>query len=174
MDDTIPWIVPESYACTSPLYEAFTKKRSDFAMLTTKITVPKILACKSKKQLTALTAYDYTMARLVDRAELDIILVGDSLGTVCQGKANTLSVTLDTMVYHCSCVVPAVSHALVVADLPFMSYQVSPEQALISAGRLVKEAGAEAVKLEGPYVEAIEKIVMADIPVMGHVGLTPQ
>jgi 3-methyl-2-oxobutanoate hydroxymethyltransferase len=141
------------------------------------VTVPYLARCKRDGQAIALvTAYDATFARLVDEAGIDIILVGDSLGMVMQGHQHTLEVTLEHMAYHARCVRRAVQRAHLVADLPFMSYQVSPEQALISAGRLIQEGGAEAVKLEGGArtVEAVRKIVSAGIPVMGHVGLTPQ
>lgn len=142
-----------------------------------RVTVPYLGRCKREGQAIAMvTAYDATFARLVDEAGIDIILVGDSLGMVMQGHPHTLEVTLEHMAYHTRCVRRAVQRAHLVADLPFMSYQVSPEQALISAGRLVQEGGAEAVKLEGGArtVEAVRKIVSAGIPVMGHVGLTPQ
>jgi 3-methyl-2-oxobutanoate hydroxymethyltransferase len=122
-----------------------------------------------------LTAYDYPFARIFDQAGIDVLLVGDSLGMVVQGADSTLPVTLSDIVYHLRMVVRARRRALVVADLPFLSYQVSPEQALRNAGRLVKE-GAEAVKLEGgtTMAETIHRLVDVDIPVMGHIGLTPQ
>ena len=127
-------------------------------------------------KIVMVTAYDYTMARLVDRAGVDMVLVGDSLGMVIQGNDDTLAVTLDEMVYHVKCVNRGLQKAHLVADMPFMSYQLSPEQALLSAGRFVKEAGAQSVKLEGGVrsAPAIERIVEAGIPVVGHVGLTPQ
>ncbi len=146
-------------------------------MLPTHITVPGLFARKtSGPKIAAMTAYDYVFARILDEAGIDVILVGDSLGTVLQGHDNTLSVTLDEMVYHTRCVTRGVSRALVVADMPFMTYQISPEQALASAGRLLKEANAAAVKLEGgEHMEAsISRLVKVDIPVMGHIGLTPQ
>ena len=141
-----------------------------------RITVPSIIKRKGTRKITALTAYDFSFAKLLDAAEIDIILVGDSVSSIVQGLPTTLPVTLDQMVYHCQCVSRAVSRALVVGDLPFMSYQVSAEQALQSAGRLVKEGNVGAVKLEGGErsFDAIKKIVSADIPVMGHIGLTPQ
>lgn len=142
-----------------------------------KITVPTIVARKREGQpLVMLTAYDATFARLIDACDVDIILVGDSVGMVVQGREHTLEVTLDELIYHTRCVRRGSSYAQVVLDLPFMSYQVSPEQALESAGRAVKEGGAEAVKMEGgASVEpAIRRIVTAGIPVMGHLGLTPQ
>jgi 3-methyl-2-oxobutanoate hydroxymethyltransferase len=123
-----------------------------------------------------LTAYDYTTARLLDDAGVDSLLVGDSLGMVVQGQPDSLAVTLDEMVYHTRLVARGVRRSLLVADLPFMSYQVSPQQALQSAGRLLKEGGAHAVKLEGGVrsAAAIAAITAADIPLMGHIGLTPQ
>ncbi len=141
------------------------------------MTVPDFVAAKSVgTRLTVLTAYDYTMARLLDAAGVDCLLVGDSLGMVVQGHDTALTVTLDDMIYHCRLVARAVRRSLLVVDMPFMSYQVSPRQALRNAGRLVKEGGAHAVKLEGGRrtAAAIAAIVAADIPVMGHVGMTPQ
>jgi len=127
-------------------------------------------------RLTMLTAYDYTMARLLDAAGVDSLLVGDSLGMVVQGGETSLSVTLDEVIYHTRMVARGVRRSLLVADMPFMSFQISPQQALESAGRLVKEGGAHAVKLEGGVrsAAAIEAIARCDIPVMGHVGMTPQ
>jgi 3-methyl-2-oxobutanoate hydroxymethyltransferase len=126
--------------------------------------------------ITMLTAYDYPFARIFDQAGIDLMLVGDSLGMVVQGLDSTLPVTLSDILYHLKMVVRARRRALVVADLPFLSYQVSPEQALRSAGRLLKDGGAEAVKLEGgtTMAETIRRLVDIDIPVMGHIGLTPQ
>src|SRR4051812_1261366 len=141
------------------------------------VTVPDFLAAKAKGvRLTMLTAYDYTMARLLDAAGVDSLLVGDSLGMVVQGQPDCLAVTLDEMVYHTRMVVRGVRRSLVVTDLPFMSYQVSPQQAVESAGRLIKEGGAHAVKLEGGVrsAAAVAAVTAADIPLMGHVGLTPQ
>lgn len=142
-----------------------------------KVTVPRLVAARAQGQrISVVTAYDATMALLLDEAEVDVIMVGDSLGMVIQGRKNTLAVSLDEMVYHLSAVTRAEPSAHVVGDLPFLSYQVSAEQALQSAGRLVREGGAESVKLEGGrvVVEAVSKIVRAGIPVMGHIGLTPQ
>ncbi|MFN7131672.1 MAG: 3-methyl-2-oxobutanoate hydroxymethyltransferase, partial [Myxococcales bacterium] len=123
-----------------------------------------------------LTAYDATFARILDDAGADILLVGDSVGMVVQGERSTLPVTMDQMVYHCRAVTRAVKRAHVVGDLPFMSYQVSDEEAVRNAGRLVAEGNAESVKLEGgsEFAGTIERIVRAGIPVMGHIGLTPQ
>jgi 3-methyl-2-oxobutanoate hydroxymethyltransferase len=140
-------------------------------------TVPMLRACKSRGQkLVMVTAYDAAFAKLADEAGADFILVGDSLGMVIQGQSDTLSVTLEEMIYHTRCVKRASARALVVTDLPFMSYQVSAKQALRSAGRVIKEGGAQAVKLEGgqPVLPAIRAIVAAGIPVVGHLGLTPQ
>lgn len=145
--------------------------------LVQKVTVPWVREAKTRGvKLAALTAYDFTFARLLDRAGVDIILVGDSLSSVVQGLETTLPVTLEEMIYHCRCVSRAAERALVVGDLPFMSYQSSIAKALESAGRLIKEGGVAAVKLEGGVHMAriIERLVRVDIPVMGHVGLTPQ
>jgi 3-methyl-2-oxobutanoate hydroxymethyltransferase len=141
------------------------------------MTVPEFRAARERGlRLTMLTCYDYTMARLLDAANVDAFLVGDSLGMVMQGHDNCLRVTLDEMVYHTRCVARGARRALVVGDLPFMSYQVSPQQAVASAGRLIQEGGAHAVKLEGGVrsAEQIAAITRADIPVMGHIGMTPQ
>jgi 3-methyl-2-oxobutanoate hydroxymethyltransferase len=123
-----------------------------------------------------LTAYDFPFARIFDNAGVDLLLVGDSLGMVVQGADSTLPVTLDEVIYHTRMVVRGRRRALVVADLPFLTYQVSVEQALGNSGRLIKEGGAEAVKLEGgiTMAETIRRVVDIDIPVMGHIGLTPQ
>jgi 3-methyl-2-oxobutanoate hydroxymethyltransferase len=123
-----------------------------------------------------LTAYDFTFASLFDTAEIDVLLVGDSLGNVVQGHDTTLPVTLDEIVYHTRMVVRGSRRALVVADMPFGSYQISAEDAVRNAFRCIKEGGAHAVKLEGgtQVRETISRIVSAEIPVMGHVGLTPQ
>jgi 3-methyl-2-oxobutanoate hydroxymethyltransferase len=141
------------------------------------VTVPDFIAAKARgARLTLLTAYDYTVARLLDSAGVDGILVGDSLGMVIQGNEDCLGVTLDEVIYHTRCVARGVRRSLLVADMPFMSYQISPQQALENAGRLMKEAGAHAVKIEGGVRSAdrIAAIAGADIPVMGHIGLTPQ
>lgn len=127
-------------------------------------------------KLAALTAYDVVFARLADASGVDIVLVGDSLGMMVQGHANTLPVTLDEVVYHTKAVVRGVRHAHVVADLPFMSYQVSVEDGMRAAGRLLQEGGAEAVKIEGgaEVVPLVARLSSFGIPVMGHVGMTPQ
>ncbi len=142
-----------------------------------RFTVMDLLNKKSERQkITMLTAYDYPFAHLVDEAGIDMILVGDSLSMVVQGNETTLPVTMDEMIYHTKIVVRSTKRAMVVGDMPFMSYQTSVEEAVRNAGRFVKEAGAHAVKLEGgreilPQVKAITE---AEIPVIGHVGLTPQ
>ncbi|WP_058485744.1 3-methyl-2-oxobutanoate hydroxymethyltransferase [Defluviitalea phaphyphila] len=131
---------------------------------------------KENKKLTMLTAYDYTTAKLIDEAGIDAILVGDSLGMVMLGYENTLSVTVEDMIYHTKAVKRGVKNALVVTDMPFMSYHISVEESIKNAGRLVKEGGAEAIKIEGgkEVVPQIKGIINAGIPVMGHLGLTPQ
>lgn len=142
-----------------------------------KITTRTVVDMKSRgEKISMITAYDFTMARIVDHAGVDIILVGDSASNVMAGHETTLPITLEQMIYHTSCVVRGTDRALVVADLPFMSYQVTIKEALTNAGRMMKEAGAHAVKLEGGrYVaDTVKRIVDAGIPVMGHLGLTPQ
>jgi 3-methyl-2-oxobutanoate hydroxymethyltransferase len=143
----------------------------------TKVTIPQLQKMKDRgEKIAVLTAYDCAFARLFDRAGVDVLLVGDSLGMVIQGQANTLSVTLEQMAYHGRAVARGAARAHVVVDLPFGSYQVSPEQAVESAVRLVAEGGAESVKLEGgtPFAATVQAIVRASVPVMGHLGLTPQ
>jgi 3-methyl-2-oxobutanoate hydroxymethyltransferase len=142
-----------------------------------KVTVPHILKMKQRgEKITCLTAYDYAFARILDDAGVEMLLVGDSLGCVVQGNHDTLAVTMDEMIYHTRLVVRGRKRALVIGDMPFLSYQASKEQALMNAGRFLKEAGAEAVKLEGGVAmkETIAALVNAAIPVMGHIGLTPQ
>ena len=142
-----------------------------------KVTVPEVVGRKQAGgKITCLTAYDYSLARILDEAKIDIILVGDSVGCVFQGQSNTLPVTVDEMIYHTRAVARGSKRALLVSDMPFLSYQVSQEQAIKNAGRLLQEGGAEAVKLEGGSAvhETVEAIVKIGIPVMGHVGLTPQ
>lgn len=135
-----------------------------------------ISAKKSGVKLTMLTAYDYSMAKIIDESGVNGILVGDSLGMVCLGYKDTLSVTMDDMLHHTKAVVRGTKNALVVGDMPFMSYQASLYDAVKNAGRFLQEAGAAAVKLEGGAVVCpqIKAIVAAQIPVMGHIGLTPQ
>ena len=142
-----------------------------------KVTVPELQRLKTAAtKITALTAYDYPFARLVDESGIDVILVGDSLGTAVQGAETTLPVTLDEMVYHTRLVSRARPRALVVADMPFLTYQAGICAAIANAGRLLKEGGAEAVKLEGGVnvQRVIRAIANVDIPVMAHIGLTPQ
>ena len=142
-----------------------------------KITIQDFLRKKTEhKKITMLTAYDFPFAKIVDEAGIDAIIVGDSLGMVVQGLENTLSVTMEEMIYHTKIVSRAVSNALVVGDLPFMSYQASVEDAVRNAGRFLKEAGATAVKIEGgaEVAEQIRAMTRSDIPVMAHIGLTPQ
>ncbi len=128
------------------------------------------------RKITMLTAYDYSMAKVLDAAGIDSILVGDSLGMVFQGNDTTLPVTIEDIIYHTKAVVRGVSRALIVADMPFLSYHISKEEAIRNAGRIIKEGGAEAVKIEGGayFAETIAAIVSSQIPVMGHIGLTPQ
>ena len=141
-----------------------------------KITVQTIRQSKGHSKLTALTAYDVTFARLVDASGVDIVLVGDSLGMMVQGHANTLPVTMDDIVYHTRAVARGVSRAHLVADMPFMSYQASVEDGVRAAGRLLQEGGAEAVKIEGgvEVADLIQRLTSFGIPVMAHIGMTPQ
>jgi 3-methyl-2-oxobutanoate hydroxymethyltransferase len=142
-----------------------------------KITAPAILALKRKGEpIVVVTAYDFPTAKFADQAGVEILLVGDSLGTVVLGYESTLPVTMEDMLHHTRAVTRAKPSALVVGDMPFMSYQASVEQAVLNAGRFVQEAGADAVKLEGGarVAESVRRIVEAGIPVMGHLGLTPQ
>lgn len=142
-----------------------------------KVTTNRLRKMKERgERIAALTAYDMIMARLLDDAGIDVILVGDSVSTVVQGLDTTVTVTMDHMLYHASLVRRGVERALVVGDLPFMSYQVNSDEALRNAGRMVQEAGVEAVKLEGgePVCDTVSRIVRAGIPVMGHIGLMPQ
>ena len=139
------------------------------------MTIPEFQSQKGKKQLVVVTAYDALFTRIVEQAGIDVILVGDSLGVVVQGKPDTLSVTMDEMAYHTRLVAQGRQQALVIADMPFMSYQVSEAQAIHNAGRLI-QAGAMAVKLEGggAMVERVRALTAVGIPVMGHLGMTPQ
>jgi 3-methyl-2-oxobutanoate hydroxymethyltransferase len=141
------------------------------------VTIPTLFKMKEKgDKIVALTAYDYPMARLVDASGVHMILVGDSLGMVVQGHTSTLPVTMDEMIYHTNIVTRAAVHALVVGDMPFMSYQTGVETAVANAGRFIKEAGASAVKLEGgsSVCGVIKAISQAGISVQAHIGLTPQ
>ena len=143
----------------------------------TKVTTHTLQEMKRVKEpITMLTAYDYSLARLVDGAGVDVILVGDSASNVMAGQVTTVPMTLDHMIYHAQCVQRAVDRALIVVDMPFGSYQGNSRLALDSAVRIMKEAEGHAVKLEGgsEIVESIERILTAGIPVMGHLGLTPQ
>ncbi len=145
--------------------------------MTKKVTTLRLAAMKAQGEpISMLTAYDYTMARLLDAAGIDILLVGDSAANVMAGHTTTLPITLDQMIYHGACVVRGVQRAFVVVDMPFGSYQISPETALASAIRIMKETGADAVKLEGGthLFSTISQFTAAGIPVVGHLGLTPQ
>ena len=141
------------------------------------VTIPHLFSMKEKQEkITAVTAYDYAFAQLADEAGIDVILVGDSLGMVVQGRSNTLPVTMDEMIYHTGMVARAARRAMVIGDMPFMAYQAETAEAIRNAGRFIKEAGASAVKLEGgASVSAlIQAISEAGIPVQAHIGLTPQ
>jgi len=140
------------------------------------ITVEDIKAMKGKQKITMLTAYDYPLAKLVDEAGIDIILVGDSLANVVLGLKSTTEVGMDVMLHHAKAVTRAVAHALVVGDMPYESYQTHPEDCVKNARRFIDEAGCQCVKLEwfDRCLEVTEKIIKAGIPVMGHIGLTPQ
>ena len=142
-----------------------------------RVTIKVLEQMKSKgEKISMLTAYDYSFAKIIDEAGVDIILVGDSASNVMAGHETTLPITLNQMIYHASSVIRAVKRALVVVDLPFGTYQSDSQEALKSAIRIMKESGAHAVKLEGGHLakESIERIIQAGIPVMGHLGLTPQ
>ncbi|MBT8254561.1 MAG: 3-methyl-2-oxobutanoate hydroxymethyltransferase [Flavobacteriaceae bacterium] len=142
-----------------------------------RVTTKSLVDMKGQgEKISMLTAYDYTMAKIVDGAGIDVILVGDSASNVMAGHETTLPITLDQMIYHASSVVKAIERSLVVVDLPFGTYQSDPKEALRSAIRIMKESGAHAVKLEGgkEIKESIKRILNAGIPVMGHLGLTPQ
>lgn len=140
------------------------------------LTAPDILAAKGQRKLAVLTAYDYPTGQLADEAGADVILVGDSLGNVCLGLPDTLGVTMADMLHHTRAAARAVKNALLVGDMPFLSYQTGIETAVANAGRFLQEAGARAVKLEGgaEFVPHIKAMLSAGIPVMGHLGLTPQ
>jgi 3-methyl-2-oxobutanoate hydroxymethyltransferase len=146
-------------------------------MAESKVTAPDLLDMKERgERITVLTAHDYPTARLLERAGIDVVLVGDSLGNVVLGFQNTLPVTMEHMIYHTKAVAAGLERALLVTDMPYLSYQIAPEQAIENAGRLLKEAGAEAVKIEGgeEMAETVRRLVDVGIPVMGHVGYTPQ
>ena len=145
--------------------------------MTASVTIPRLFGMKEKQEkIVAVTAYDYGFAQLADAAGIDVILVGDSLGMVVQGRSNTLPVTMDEMVYHTGMVARAARRAMVIGDMPFMAYQADTAEAIRNAGRFIKEAGAAAVKIEGgagvsPLIKSISE---AGIPVQAHIGLTPQ
>lgn len=142
----------------------------------TRWTAPKIAALKGREKVVSLTAYDFSMARMVDEAGVQLILVGDSLGMTMLGYENTLPVTLEQMLHHTAAVARGARHALVVTDMPFLTYQASVEQAIVNAGRCIKEGGAGGVKVEGGAFRAptIHALVENGIPVLGHIGLMPQ
>lgn len=153
----------------------------DSKTATRQVTTRSVVEMKKRgEKIAVLTAYDFTTARLLDLAGIDIVLVGDSASNVFSGNETTLPITLDEMIYHVKAVVrgvhAATRRAMIVADMPFMSYQLSPEDALKNAGRIMKETGCHAVKMEGgkTILDAVKRIVDAGIPVMGHLGLTPQ
>jgi 3-methyl-2-oxobutanoate hydroxymethyltransferase len=151
--------------------------RSPSPIARKKVTTRSLMKMKAAgEKIAALTAYDHLLAQLVDKAGVDVILVGDSVAMVVQGKETTVAVTMEQMLYHAALVAGGVERALVVGDLPFMSFQVNPDEALRNAGRMIKESGVEAVKLEGGEVicPTVRRIVDVGIPVMGHLGLTPQ
>lgn len=142
-----------------------------------KFTVSSFKKSKSEdRKVSMLTAYDYTTAKLLDEAGVDSILVGDSLGMVILGYENTLQVTMEDMIHHTKAVARGAKNAFIIGDMPFLSYHISPEEAVRNAGRLIQEAGADAVKLEGgeEMLDQIKAILRAQIPVIGHLGLTPQ
>lgn len=142
-----------------------------------KMTVPEVRSMKEKgEKIVCLTAYDYCLARILDESGIDLLLVGDSLGSVVQGHDSTLPVTVDDIIYHTKAVIRGRRRALVVSDMPFMTFQLGVDDAKRNAGRLVQEGGAESVKLEGGVTQAatIDALVKMGVPVMGHVGLTPQ
>lgn len=146
--------------------------------MNTPIRIPELVQRKKANgpKIAMMTAYDATMARLIDRAGIDAILVGDSLGMVVMGHGTTLPVTMDVMIHHTRAVVRGTSRAVVVADMPFLSYQTGVDEAVRNAGRLLQEGGAAAVKVEGagPVLNVVSRLASIGVPVMGHVGLTPQ
>ncbi|MEC7641077.1 MAG: 3-methyl-2-oxobutanoate hydroxymethyltransferase [Nitrospinota bacterium] len=142
-----------------------------------RVTIPALLERKKTgKKIAALTAYDFSFARILDSADIDLVLVGDSVGMIALGHENTLSVTMEEMIHHTRSVRRGIHNSLLVGDMPFMSYQISNEEAVSNAGRFIQEGGAEAVKIEGgtQMIERITAIIQAGISVMGHIGLTPQ
>lgn len=142
-----------------------------------RVTIPDLQAKKARgERIVMLTAYDYPIARVLDQAGVDVVLVGDSLAMVGLGHESTVPVTMDEMIHHAKAVRRGVKRALLVGDMPFMSFQVSPERAVLNAGRFLQEAGCDAIKLEGGFesLEAAKAIVNAGIPAIGHIGLTPQ
>lgn len=146
-------------------------------MKTTKVTIHTLREMKQRgEKIAMLTAYDATFARLLDESGVEILLVGDSLGMVVQGHETTLPVTLDEMIYHCRAVARGTRRAQIVGDMPFMTYQGAIDTAIENAGRLIKEGGVQAIKLEGgaQHAELVRRLTSAGIPVMGHIGLTPQ
>ena len=145
--------------------------------MSTKFTTQSFLEAKRENnKITMLTGYDYSMAQILDNCGIDAILVGDSLGMVVQGSDSTLEVTMEEMLYHCKCVARGSKNAFLIGDMPFLSYHISPEEAVRNAGRFIQEGKMNAVKLEGgrQMAETVKRIVTAQIPVMGHIGLTPQ
>lgn len=144
--------------------------------MTKSITVPDIIKSKNQRKLTMVTGYDYPTALILDKSQIDMILVGDSLAMVMLGHKDTLSIGMEEMLHHTKAVTRAAQYSLVIADMPFMSYQVNVEQAVKNAGRFIKEAQAQAIKLEGgtEVLDQVKAIVKAGIPVQGHLGLTPQ
>lgn len=161
----------------APLERVFFLEKNGMSDMRKKVTIPDILKMKQeRRRITMMTAYDYPFARLVDGGGVDAILVGDSLGVVFSGHDNTLSVTMDEMIYHTRAVARAKPQAVLVTDMPFMSYQVSVEEACRNCGRMIQEGGAQAVKIEGGMnmSHVIRAVTSIDIPVMGHIGLTPQ
>lgn len=164
----VPFVVPKGIFCFEIEKGITVKKR--------KTVIDIGLMKQQQDKITVLTAYDYPFAQLMDRVGIDMILVGDSVGSVFSGYDNTLPVTLEEMIYHSKAVVRGSQQALVVTDMPFMSYQIDERDARLNAGRLIKEGGAQAVKLEGGehMAATIRAIVDIDIPVVGHIGLTPQ
>lgn len=145
-------------------------------MKTSRLTTRDIVTMKKRERIAALTAYDYTSAQILDAAGVHLLLVGDTLGMVLQGEETTLPVTLDQIIYHSKMVARGAKRALVIGDMPFMTYQISPEEALRNAGRLMQEAHVNAVKIEGgvDLAPTVERLVKTGIPVCGHLGFTPQ